>query len=182
MTDTGASTGPIEATPAVATTRPTAPRSAAGPVRLDVWLNAVRLAPSRAAATKDCEGGRIRVAGATAKPARKVKVGDEIEVRQRVCIEQAGARPARLANRSQSALGFTRRRPDRRFVRKHGSGGDEIRGFFVEREFRHCLKQFSGLHVHALEMQCGRSRIEDVPVTSKDIRVNDVDRVSCDKR
>ncbi|MBK6669588.1 MAG: RNA-binding S4 domain-containing protein [Actinobacteria bacterium] len=58
------------------------PRSAAGPVRLDVWLNAVRLAPSRAAATKDCEGGRIRVAGATAKPARKVKVGDEIEVRQ----------------------------------------------------------------------------------------------------
>ncbi len=82
MTDAGASTGPIEATPAVATTRPMPPRSAAGPVRLDVWLNAVRLAPSRAAATKDCEGGRIRVAGATAKPARKVKVGDEIEVRQ----------------------------------------------------------------------------------------------------
>jgi ribosome-associated heat shock protein Hsp15 len=49
--------------------------------RLDVWLWAVRLTPTRSAATELCRAGRVIVNGAPAKPATAVKVGDRIEAR-----------------------------------------------------------------------------------------------------
>ena len=50
-------------------------------MRLDVWLWAVRLTPTRSAATELCRAGRVTINGAPAKPASNVKVGDRIEVR-----------------------------------------------------------------------------------------------------
>ena len=49
--------------------------------RLDIWLWAVRLTPTRAVATELCRNGRVAVNGAVAKAAASVKVGDRIESR-----------------------------------------------------------------------------------------------------
>ncbi|MCV2393537.1 S4 domain-containing protein [Actinotalea sp. M2MS4P-6] len=49
--------------------------------RVDAWVWAVRLAPSRTAASTACRGGHVRVNGDRAKPATMVKPGDEVRVR-----------------------------------------------------------------------------------------------------
>jgi ribosome-associated heat shock protein Hsp15 len=49
--------------------------------RLDVWLWAVRLTPTRSAATELCRAGHVLVNDAPAKAATLVKVGDRIEAR-----------------------------------------------------------------------------------------------------
>jgi ribosome-associated heat shock protein Hsp15 len=54
---------------------------AAGRVRLDVWVWAVRLVKTRAAATEACRGGHVKVNGQAAKAAQPVRVGDEVRVR-----------------------------------------------------------------------------------------------------
>ncbi len=50
------------------------------PVRLDRWLWTVRLYRTRTLAASACNGGHVRVAGAAAKPSRKIKPGDEVLV------------------------------------------------------------------------------------------------------
>ena len=49
-------------------------------VRVDSWVWAVRLAPSRSRATAACKAGHVRINGARAKPAAVVKVGDEVRI------------------------------------------------------------------------------------------------------
>ncbi len=49
--------------------------------RVDRWLWAVRAYKTRSIATTACQGGHVRVNGAPAKPATKLKVGDSVEVR-----------------------------------------------------------------------------------------------------
>ena len=49
-------------------------------MRLDKWLKVSRLIKRRTVAQEACDGGRVSVNGAVAKPARDVKVGDVIEV------------------------------------------------------------------------------------------------------
>jgi ribosome-associated heat shock protein Hsp15 len=49
--------------------------------RLDLWLWAVRLTPTRSAATTLCRASRVTVNGNPAKAAAAVKVGDRIEAR-----------------------------------------------------------------------------------------------------
>jgi ribosome-associated heat shock protein Hsp15 len=51
-------------------------------VRVDAWLWAVRLYPTRTAATEACSSGRVRIDGEAVKPARKVGAGDVIEARR----------------------------------------------------------------------------------------------------
>ena len=46
--------------------------------RIDRWLCAVRLVKTRPMATQLCEGGHVQVNGHSAKPATKVRAGDEI--------------------------------------------------------------------------------------------------------
>lgn len=48
--------------------------------RVDAWVWAVRLTPSRTAATTACRGGHVRVNGDRAKPATTVRPGDEVRV------------------------------------------------------------------------------------------------------
>jgi ribosome-associated heat shock protein Hsp15 len=55
-----------------------APREA---VRVDQWLWAVRLFPTRTSATDACRAGHVRVNGTSAKPATRVRVGDRVAAR-----------------------------------------------------------------------------------------------------
>jgi len=50
-------------------------------VRIDKWLWAARFYKTRSMATKACELGRIHSNGQIAKPAREVKVGDSLRVK-----------------------------------------------------------------------------------------------------
>ncbi len=50
-------------------------------MRIDKWLWAARFFKTRALASKACDLGRIRVNEAETKPARAVRVGDRLEVR-----------------------------------------------------------------------------------------------------
>jgi ribosome-associated heat shock protein Hsp15 len=50
--------------------------------RLDRWLWAVRLFRSRSLATDACRAGSVEVNGSVAKPARDIRVGERVEVRQ----------------------------------------------------------------------------------------------------
>jgi ribosome-associated heat shock protein Hsp15 len=49
-------------------------------VRLDVWLDVACLFKTRSEAKKACEGGKVDVNGAAAKPHRTIRPGDELEI------------------------------------------------------------------------------------------------------
>lgn len=51
--------------------------------RVDAWLWAVRVFRTRSAAGDACRRGRVRVGDDPAKPARRIAVGDRVEVRGR---------------------------------------------------------------------------------------------------
>ena len=51
------------------------------PVRIDKWLWAARFFKTRALAARACELGRIHSNGVEAKPARDVRVGDRLKLR-----------------------------------------------------------------------------------------------------
>jgi len=50
-------------------------------IRIDKWLWAARFFKTRALASKACDLGRIRSNGVEAKPAREVRIGDLLQVR-----------------------------------------------------------------------------------------------------
>jgi ribosome-associated heat shock protein Hsp15 len=47
-------------------------------VRIDAWTWAVRLYPTRSAASAACKGGHVKVNDANAKPATQVRPGDTV--------------------------------------------------------------------------------------------------------
>jgi ribosome-associated heat shock protein Hsp15 len=49
-------------------------------VRLDVWLDVACVLATRSQAKAACEGGKVDVNGARAKPHRLLRVGDRVEV------------------------------------------------------------------------------------------------------
>lgn len=49
-------------------------------IRIDKWLWAVRLFKTRSQAADACKGGKIKIGGNNVKPAREVKVGEEISI------------------------------------------------------------------------------------------------------
>jgi ribosome-associated heat shock protein Hsp15 len=53
----------------------------AATVRVDAWTWAVRLFPTRSAATAAVKAGHVKVNAAGAKPAQSVKIGDIIRIR-----------------------------------------------------------------------------------------------------
>ena len=50
--------------------------------RIDKWLWAARFFKTRSLATEAVDGGKVQINGETAKPAKQVKVGDAIRLRQ----------------------------------------------------------------------------------------------------
>jgi ribosome-associated heat shock protein Hsp15 len=55
--------------------------TSAATARVDAWTWAVRLFPTRSAATAAVKAGHVKVNTASAKPAQAVKVGDTIRIR-----------------------------------------------------------------------------------------------------
>jgi ribosome-associated heat shock protein Hsp15 len=51
-------------------------------VRLDVWLDVACLFKTRSDAQDACKTGRISVNGQVAKPNRRLKVGDEVDIKR----------------------------------------------------------------------------------------------------
>lgn len=49
-------------------------------IRIDKYLWAVRIYKTRSEATEACNGNKVRIGGAPAKPGKAVKVGDTLEV------------------------------------------------------------------------------------------------------
>jgi ribosome-associated heat shock protein Hsp15 len=49
-------------------------------LRIDKWLWAARFFKTRSLATDAVEKGRVRIGGATVKPAKDVRVGDLVEI------------------------------------------------------------------------------------------------------
>lgn len=56
-------------------------RATAATSRVDAWTWAVRLFPTRSAATAAVKAGHVKVNAAGAKPAQQVKIGDTIRIR-----------------------------------------------------------------------------------------------------
>lgn len=52
-------------------------------VRIDIWTWAVRIYPTRSAATAACRAGHVKVNGTSAKPAHPVRAGDTVRARTR---------------------------------------------------------------------------------------------------
>ncbi|WP_354643078.1 RNA-binding S4 domain-containing protein [Kitasatospora camelliae] len=53
-----------------------------GTVRIDSWIWSVRLTKTRSMAGAACRAGHVRVNGERAKPAKAVRPGDEVRLRQ----------------------------------------------------------------------------------------------------
>ena len=51
-------------------------------IRIDKWLWAARFYKTRSLATEEIDKGRVRVNNAEVKPAKEVKVGDTVALRQ----------------------------------------------------------------------------------------------------
>ncbi len=66
-------------------------------LRLDKWLWAARFMKTRALAVEQIDKGRVQVNGQAAKPARELRVGDELELRH-------GSTPRTVIVRGLSAL------------------------------------------------------------------------------
>jgi len=49
-------------------------------VRLDVWLDVACVYPTRSQAKAACEGGKVDVNGARAKPHREIRAGDRVSL------------------------------------------------------------------------------------------------------
>jgi ribosome-associated heat shock protein Hsp15 len=49
-------------------------------VRLDIWLDVACVYRTRSEAQKACRGGKIEANGQPAKPNRRLRVGDELEI------------------------------------------------------------------------------------------------------
>ncbi len=58
-----------------------APRPELTSARVDAWTWAVRIYPTRSAATAACKAGHVKVNGASAKPAHPVRPGDTVKAR-----------------------------------------------------------------------------------------------------
>jgi ribosome-associated heat shock protein Hsp15 len=72
-------------------------------IRLDVWLDVACVYPTRSQAKAACEGGKVDVNGARAKPHREVHVGDRLTVsraegvRRELVVRGLAERPMRKA-------------------------------------------------------------------------------------
>ncbi|MGC8733412.1 MAG: RNA-binding S4 domain-containing protein, partial [Halothiobacillaceae bacterium] len=106
-----------------------APPPAGTTQRLDTWLWAARFYKTRSLAKEAIEGGKVRLNGHPAKPAAKIRPGDELEVNRsgerwqvRVLALNEQRRPASEAQGlyAESTESLTRRERERELRRLAG--------------------------------------------------------------
>ena len=51
-------------------------------IRIDQWLWAARLYKTRSLANQACRGGKVQIAGSSVKPARLLREGEIVEIKQ----------------------------------------------------------------------------------------------------
>jgi ribosome-associated heat shock protein Hsp15 len=93
-------------------------------VRIDKWLWAARFYKTRSLATEAVTGGKVEVNGERAKPARAVRVGDQVVVRQPPLEWQLTVRG--LAERrgpASVAQGLYEETPESRMERERRAAG-----------------------------------------------------------
>lgn len=120
--------------------------------RLDKWLWAARFYKHRTAATEAVDGGKVRLNGLAAKPAREVKPGDRIEITQdedvRTVVVQAVADKRGPASAAQTLYQETpesidRRERTREMRRLSAVPGAELHGRPTKRDRRR-IDRFGG--------------------------------------
>ena len=120
-------------------------------VRLDVWLDVACVYPTRSQAKAACEGGKVGVNGARAKPHREIRVGDRLTVsraegvRRELVVLGLAERPMRKAEARKLYEDVTPAPPPevaeaRRLDRLLAPRGDEGRPDKRERRERRKLK------------------------------------------
>jgi ribosome-associated heat shock protein Hsp15 len=107
------------------------PPAAAQTVRLDLWLWAARFFRTRALAKQAVDTGKVEVGGQRAKPARSVRVGDDLrversgevfEVRVLGLSDVRGPAPVAQALYSESDESRARREAARELARAERTG------------------------------------------------------------
>ncbi|MFI5043550.1 MAG: RNA-binding S4 domain-containing protein [Acidimicrobiales bacterium] len=69
-------------------------------MRIDLWLWAVRLFPSRTASTAACKAGRVQLGGRTVKPSATVGPGDRVHA-----VTPGGEREVEVVNGIRRRVG-----------------------------------------------------------------------------
>jgi len=101
--------------------------------RVDAWVWAVRLFPTRSQAAAACRAGHVRVNGERAKPATVVVPGDEVHVRggnrperlvivERLVVKRVGADVAAACYLDRSPAPIPRERIPMLGIRDRGAG------------------------------------------------------------
>ncbi len=57
-------------------------------LRIDKWLWAARLFKTRRLAAEACQAGKVKLEGRSIKPARAVKVGDQLQITRKLYRQQ----------------------------------------------------------------------------------------------
>ena len=71
-------------------------------IRIDQWLWAARLFKTRSLANQACRGGKVQIEGSAAKPARPVRIGEVVCLKQPPIVRQY--RVKELARKRMSAV------------------------------------------------------------------------------
>jgi ribosome-associated heat shock protein Hsp15 len=81
----------------------------AGGARLDSWLFAVRLMPSRSVATQAVGGGRVHLNGGRVKPSHALRPGDQVSFKRGALEFECTVRaiPARRGPAREATLCYT---------------------------------------------------------------------------
>lgn len=121
-------------------------------VRLDKWLWAARFFKTRSLAAEAVDSGRVRVGGERVKPARTVRLGDELaidngsdawEVRVRGLSEQRGGADLARTLYLETVAGAARRAAAAEQNRLFREPGSTIKGRPTKRDRRQLSKTSS---------------------------------------
>lgn len=120
-----------------------------GPVRLDKWLWAARFFKTRSLATDAIERGKVRAGGERVKPARPVRLDDELmidngadswEVRVRGLSDVRGAAPVARLLYQETEASVARREQEALRHKLFREPGAEIKGRPTKRDRRQLSK------------------------------------------
>ncbi|ENO89677.1 RNA-binding S4 domain-containing protein [Thauera linaloolentis 47Lol = DSM 12138] len=120
--------------------------------RLDKWLWAARFFKHRTAATEAVDGGKVKLNGVAAKPAREVKAGDRIDVTAgeetrtvvvRAIADKRGSASVAQTLYEETAESVTQREQARELRKFAATPGADLHGRPTKRDRRR-IDRFSG--------------------------------------